>query len=348
MIKEVDGFVDGISKAVKTKLRMPKDFNRMCICGMGGSGFSGDIIADILLTLWDVPAKVIKSTTIPNWVDDKTLVIASSHSGNTKETLMMYDQAKERGCKMIVITGGGELRDRCLRDGNKLIEVPNTIQPRSSIGFVIGYLANIVETAGGPKIKSDLARSIPALRRFRGNVWMRNPNTPAKGIAERIYGKVPTIYASVPLSMAALRWKNQMNENAKIIAFSGTIPELNHNEIVGWSNLDVESSCRPVFICEDGVPDTDISMLDESIEILRSVGLDPEVIRIDGRTALERSLKAIMLGDYVSLFLASMNGVDPVDVEPIKNFKQRLAELLGRKKNDGAKKKKEVKEKKAK
>jgi glucose/mannose-6-phosphate isomerase len=254
---------------------------------------------------------------------------------------MMYDQAMKKGCKIVVITGGGELRDRCLKDGNKLIEVPNTIQPRSSIGYVIGYLTNIVETAGGPKIRSDLAKSIPALRKFRGNVWIRNPDTPAKKIAERIHGKVPVIYATPTLSVAALRWKNQMNENSKIIAFSGTIPELNHNEIVGWSNLDSISSCRPMLIYEDGVPDAEISMLDESIEMMRSSGLDPEVVRISGRTALERSLKAIMLGDYVSLFLASMNGVDPVDVEPIRNFKQKLAMLLGRNSAGKPKKKKE-------
>jgi len=341
MIKEVDGFVDGIAKAIKTKLRMPKDFNRMCICGMGGSGFSGDIVAGILLTQWNIPVKVIKSTSIPNWVDDRTLVIVSSHSGNTKETLMMYDQAVSRGCKIVVITGGGELRDRCLKDSNKLIEVPNTMQPRSAIGLTIGYLANIVETAGGPKIKSDLSKSIPALRKFRGNVWTRNPDTPAKKIAEGMHGKVPAIYATIPLSMTALRWKNQMNENSKIMAFSGTIPELNHNEIVGWVSLNGVSSCRPVLIYEDSGSDGEASMLDESIENLRSSGLDPEVIRIEGRTELERSLKAIMLGDYVSLFLASMNGVNPIDVEPIKNFKQRLAELLGRGSAGKPKKKKD-------
>jgi len=347
MIKEVDNFVDGLAKALKTKLRMPKDFKSMCICGMGGSGFSGDIIADILPELWEIPVKVVKSTSIPNWANDKTIVIASSYSGNTKETLMMYDQAVKRGCKIVVITSGGELRDKCMRDGNKLIEVPTAIQPRSSIGYTIGYLANIVETAGGPKVKSDLIKSLPALRKFRGSVWMRNPETPAKRIAEKIHGKVPAIYASVSLSTAALRWKNQMNENSKIIAFSGTIPELNHNEIVGWSNLDNVSSCRPVIIYEDGLPDADLSMMNESIEAMRSSGLDPEVIRIEGRTGLERSLKAVMLGDYVSLFLARMNGVDPEDVGPIKNFKQRVAELLsGLKKHDGPGKKQKKEKKK--
>jgi len=340
MIKEVDNFVDGLFKAAKTRLRMPRDFNSMCICGMGGSGFSGDIIADVLPEMWNIPVKVVKSISIPNWVNDKTMVIVSSYSGNTKETLMMYDQAMKRGCKIIAITSGGELRDKCMRDGNKLIEVPTNIQPRSSVGYTIGYLANIVETVGGPKIKSDLMRSMSALRKYRGKVWMRNPETPAKKIAERIHGKVPAIYAPVSLSTAALRWKNQLNENSKIIAFSGTIPELNHNEIVGWSNTKTGSSCIPIILYEDGLPHADTLMMNETLEKMRSSGLDPEMIKIDGRTELERSLKAIMLGDYVSLFLARMNGVDPEDVEPIKNFKQKVAELLsGLRKHDKPKKK---------
>ena len=347
MIREVDNFVDGLFKAAKTRLRMPTDFNTMCICGMGGSGFSGDIIADVLPELWNIPVKVVKSTSIPNWVNEKTMVVVSSYSGNTKETLMMYDQAMKRGCKIVAITSGGELRNKCMRDGNKLIEVPTNIQPRSSIGYTIGYLANIVETVGGPKMKSDLLRSISALRKYRGKVWMRNPETPAKRIAERIYGKVPAIYAPVSLSTAALRWKNQMNENSKIIAFSGTIPELNHNEIVGWSNMTTPSSCIPVIIYEDGLPYADTLMMTESIEKMRSSGLDPEMVKIDGRTELERSLKAIMLGDYVSLFLARMNGVDPEDVGQIKNFKQRVAELLsGLRKHDGQGKKQDKPKKK--
>jgi len=332
MVQEVDRFVDGLAKSVKMRLRVPKNFNRMCVCGMGGSAMSGDIIADAVLTSWDVQVQVIRSTSLPNWMDERTLVIASSYSGNTKETLMMYDQASAKGCKIIVITSGGELRDKCLKDRNKLIEVPKKIQPRSAIGYAIGYLANIIESAGGPKIKTELTKMIPALRRYRGSIWMRNPESAAKQIAERMIKTVPAIYATGPLSATAIRWKNQINENAKMIAFNGAIPEMNHTEIIGWSECIQRSKCRPVFLCEDESPEAVGAMMQESIDVLRSSGLDPEVVTIKGRTAFERSLKAVMLGDYVSLFLASMHGVDPMDVGPIMTFKQRLAALLSRKK----------------
>jgi len=339
MIQEVDRFVDGLAKAVKTKLRMPTGFNKMCFCGMGASAMSGDIIADAVLTTWNVPVQVIRSTGIPNWADELTLIVASSYSGNTKETLMMYDQAKARGCKIVVISAGGELRDKCMKDGNKLIDVPGGMQPRSAVGYTIGYLANIIEAAGGPKVRTEIAKLIPELRRYRGKIWTRNEDSVAKEIAERLQGIVPAIYATGPLSSAAIRWKNQINENSKMIAFNGAIPEMNHNEIVGWSECIQRSKCRPVFICENETPDAVRSMMHESIDILRASGLDPEVVTVEGRTALERSLKAVMLGDYVSLFLAAMNGVDPMDVGSIKSFKKRLAAALGRKKAQPPKKK---------
>ena len=334
MIHEVDRFVDGLAKAVKIRLRMPSGFNRMCICGMGASAMSGEIIADAVMASWSIPVQVIRSTALPNWVDELTLVIASSYSGNTKETLMMYDQAMAKGCKIIVLTAGGEIMDKCLRDGNKLIEIPGGMQPRSSTGYTIGYLANIIEAAGGPKIKAELIKLIPALRKFRGKIWTRNADSQAKHIAERIYGTVPAIYATGTLSAAATRWKHQICENSKTIAFNGAIPEMNHNEIVGWSECVQRTRCRPVFLCEDEAPESEKKMMNGSIDVLRSSGLDPEVVTVDGNSMLERSLKAVMLGDYVSMFLASMNGVDPMDVEPIRTFKQRLAALLGRKRTD--------------
>jgi len=339
MVQEVDRFVDGLAKAVKTRLRINKGFDRVCICGMGGSAMSGDIIADAVFTDWDIPIQVIRSTSIPNWVDRNTLVIASSYSGNTKESLMMYDQAKAKGCKIIVITAGGELRDKCLKDSNKLIEVPTNMQPRSAIGYMVGYLVNIVETAGGPKVRTELAKMIPSLRKYRESIWMRNPDSIAKQIAERTHGTVPAIYVAGSISSVAIRWKNQINENSKMMAFSGEIEEMNHNEIVGWSECVQRSKCKPLFLCDDGMSDATGSMMNESIRILKESGTDPEVVQITGRTVLERSLKAIMLGDYVSLFLASMNGVDPMDIGPITTFKQRLAALISRKKPKKEKKK---------
>ncbi|MDR0791092.1 MAG: bifunctional phosphoglucose/phosphomannose isomerase [Methanomassiliicoccaceae archaeon] len=345
MIQEVDRFVDGLVKAAKSKLKMPSGFNKMCICGMGGSAMSGDIIADAVLASWDVPVQVIRSTRIPNWFDENTLVVASSYSGNTKETLMMYDQAQAKGCTMVVITSGGELGEKCLKDGNKLIMVPGSMQPRSAIGYTIGYLANIIEAAGGPKIKTELIKLMPTLRKFRGSIWMRNAGSLAKQIAERMHGTVPAIYATGSLSAAAVRWKNQINENSKMMAFNGAIPEMNHNEIVGWSECVQRSKCRPVFLCEQEMTDTERSMLNESIDILMSSGLDVEKVTIWGTTALEKSLKAVMLGDYVSLFLAAMNNVDPMDIGPIVKFKQKLAMLLSRKKVDKPDKKKKSKKK---
>jgi glucose/mannose-6-phosphate isomerase len=330
MSQEIDRFVDNLTKSAKTRRRMSMDFNRVCICGMGGSAMSGDIIADALLVVWDVPIHIIRSTSLPNWVDEQTLTILSSYSGDTRETLMMYDQAKAKGCKIIAVTTGGQLKKKCTKDSNKLIIIPERMQPRSSIGYTVGYIANIIQTSGGPPIADDILKFTPSLRNYRESIWMRNAESQARHIAEKICGTVPVIYAAGALSSIAVRWKNQINENSKMIAFNGAITEMNHNEIVGWSESTQRSKCIPVLLCSKHTLD---KMMDESLNIMRSSGIDPVIVAIDGETELETGLKLIMLGDYVSLFLASMNGVDPMDIGPIKTFKRKLAALLSRKKN---------------
>ncbi|MCL2608217.1 MAG: bifunctional phosphoglucose/phosphomannose isomerase [Methanomassiliicoccaceae archaeon] len=329
MALEVDGFVDGLEKAAGVKFKLPFDYKQMCICGLGASAIAGDIVADTILTRWNIPIRVIRSTAIPNWVNEDTLVIALSHSGNTKEALMMYDHAKAKRCRIIVMASGGELTDRCMKDGNMLIEMPAGIQPRSAAGYMIGYLLNIIESGGGPRVNSELKDLIPSLRTYKESIWMHNTESRAKHIAEKLRGTVPVIYASSPLSACAVRFRQQINENAKMIAFNGMITELEHSDIAGWSSA--QTMCKPVLVYEEGASDTVIGTVNRMANILRSYGSEPEIIMISGKTALERSLRAVMLGDYVSLFLASMNRVDPMDVSSIKSFKHLLSTLLEQK-----------------
>jgi len=329
MAAEVDGFVDGLKKAADADLNVPVGFKQMCICGVGASAIAGDIVADTVLTTWNVPIYVIRSTSVPNWVNEDTLVIALSYSGNTKEALMMYDHAEAKGCRIIVMASGGKLTDKCRRNGNELIVMPEGIQPRSAAGYMIGYLLNIIESSGGPDVNSELKDLIPVLREYRESIWMHNAESRAQRIAEKLRGTVPVIYAVSPLSACAVRFRHQINENAKMIAFNGTVTDLDRNEINGWSGS--ATICKPVLIYEEEAPETVKEAVNGTANVLRSYGSEPEVIMIDGRTSLERSLKAVMLGDYVSLFLASMNCVDPMDVSSIKSFKNALSTLLDQK-----------------
>lgn len=328
-IKEVDGFVNDLEEGLNHKIPLSAVFDKICICGMGASAIGGDIIADLLAQSSSYPIAVIRSMDIPKWVDDKAFVIVCSYSGDTKETLSMYGQAKERGCPMAVITAGGKLKEKCLQDGIPMFPMKGGMQPRNAVGLMVGYMANIVETIGGARCKKDVESIIPDLRKFMKEIDFNSPDSYAKSIAEDLYGTVPAIYSTTGIISSTMRWQTQINENSKMLAFSGSALEFNHNEIVGWAEGNLKTICRPVFLheCECG---QNKPMTDASIETLIEFGVDPLVVEIPGRTAIERCLRSIILGDYVSLYLAEMKGVDPLEVRSIRHFKEKAALLFNK------------------
>jgi glucose/mannose-6-phosphate isomerase len=147
-------------------------------------------------------------------------------------------------------------------------------------------------------------------------------------VARRINNRTPIIYSTVELSSSALRWKTQINENSKMMAFSGLMPEFNYNDISGWSEGAVRESCVPLFICEERMPKVRKKAIYAAIDVLKTYGLESMVVKIRGRTTVEKLLRAVMIGDYVSLYLAYINEVDPSEVASIAELKVRLADLL--------------------
>lgn len=333
--KEIKGFVDDLKYSICKKIRFSAVYDRICMCGMGGSGIGSDVLADFLAGSCSVPVFVIKTTDLPNWVDSKTLIIASSYSGNTLETLSMYDQAKERGCPMIAMSSGGKLKEKCQEDGYKFIPMRKGIQPRSALGLTIGYMVNIIEAIEAAEFKTEIKRIIPNLYNVRNSIDFRNQNNPAKEIADRIYGKVPVIYSTSDICGSSVRWKTQINENSKMIAFNGTISELYHNGVREWSDGMALSRCCPVILYEEKASAAVREMADRSIEAIRASGTEPIVVRIGGDSIIERSLTAIMLGDYVSVYLAHMKGVDPIEVNTIVSFKERVTKRMAGRKAPG-------------
>ena len=339
-VKETVAFVDDLKFAVSEKIKLTAKFDKICICGMGGSAIGGDLLVDLMVQASAVPMTVVRFPDIPNWVNDKTFVIVCSYSGNTKETISMYEQAVKRGCNIVVMTSGGVLKQKCIEDGKMLIQLKEGIQPRNSLGLIIGYLANIMETLGVAKCRKDMKKLIPDLNKLRNKIGFKNPDSYAKKIAAQIYGSIPVIYSTSGITASAIRWKSQINENSKMLAFNGSIPEINHNEIVGWSEGIKKFNCLPVFLYEEDAPDVMKHMANASIDTLRSSGVSPVVVVIRGKTVMERSLRAVMFGDYISLYLAFMNGVDPIEVRSIVTFKEKVANLLSKRAERVKKKKK--------
>ena len=331
MIRETSLMVGDLEKSLKQDLRLQKiEFDKIVISGMGGSAIGGDIVADSMYPVSKVPVSVVRFPELPGWVDENTLMIISSYSGNTMETLAAYDCARSRGCHIVAITSGGSLMEKCMADNNPVITIKEGIQPRNAVGYTVGYLINVIASIGGPDIRQECLKSIPALTKYKDDL------VPIDGlprnIALELYGHLPVIYSIPEMYAIASRWRAQFNENAKIVAFDGHLPDTNHNDIVGLMS-DEGKKVKPILLTDRNQSKMMKEIVNSTINTLKERGLSPYVITISGKNSFERTFKTMLLGDFISLHLAFFQSIDPSDVSAIKDLKVSLAQkLLKRKK----------------
>lgn len=311
---------DSLSQVVDVQY----DFNKVCVCGMGASAIAGDIFADFANETSSMPINVVRGVMLPRWVDSDTLTLITSYSGNTWETLELYKQALARGCPMVSVTSGGELRRLGQRDGVPTFTVPNGIQPRAALGHILGLTANTLESLGVCPSRTELLRIIPELKELRDSMMPNSGDNEAISLAESLYGTVPVIYGHPNMAASALRWKTQINENSKMLAFSGIMPEFNHNEIVGWVEGSPNMRCSPVVLYDANAPDTLKRIIDATVDSLRDSGVEVHEVQVEGDGSLEKNLRSSIIGDFVSLYLAFLRKVDPEPVASIVSLKQRL------------------------
>ena len=328
MMRETSQIVNDLDTAINQKLDLPTvEFDEILVCGMGGSAIGGDIVADCLYPVSEVPIKVIRFPDLPNWAGERSLVIVSSYSGNTRETLTVYRQAVAAGCKIIAVTSGGELMDLCAKDGVQVVTIKTGLQPRNAVGYTVGYMFNIINTVGGPGIMQDIRQSIPELRKYVNS--LKGRQSEAQRIAEHIHDSVPVIYSTSYLYSVAGRWRAQFNENAKLIAFDGHIPDTNHSDIVGLTSGS-GVVIKPVLLVEDGLSRFMKDIVALTTATLRNRGLSPYTIRVSGKSTFERIFRATLLGDFISLHLAFFDFKDPSDVGQITRLKKLLSTRLSR------------------
>ena len=328
MMRETSQIVNDLDTAINQKLDLPTvEFDEILVCGMGGSAIGGDIVADCLYPVSEVPIKVIRFPDLPNWAGERSLVIVSSYSGNTRETLTVYRQAVAAGCKIIAVTSGGELMDLCAKDGVQVVTIKTGLQPRNAVGYTVGYMFNIIKTVGGPGIIQDIRQSIPELRKYVNT--LKGRQSEAQKIAEHIHDSVPVIYSTSYLYSVAGRWRAQFNENAKLIAFDGHIPDTNHSDIVGLTSGS-GVVIKPVLLVEDGLSRFMKDIVALTTATLRNRGLSPYTIRVSGKSTFERIFRATLLGDFISLHLAFFDFKDPSDVGQITRLKKLLSTRLSR------------------
>jgi glucose/mannose-6-phosphate isomerase len=326
LLSQINGFVNNIEEAIGYKVQQQSDVKSVCLCGIGGSAMCGDILIDYLAPISDKHVTVVRSVSLPNWVNIHTLVVVISYSGNTKEALDIFQDSVSRGLKMVCVSSGGELVKKAKENNVPFIQVPPGIQPRAALGYLLGSVAVILQASGACAPTGALGEVIPFARSVQASLAPGVPtsNNAAKKIAQALYRKVPIVYCPRSIRSVGVRWQNQISENAKVVAFTGEIPEMNHNQMVGWLSGNEAGELKPVFLVPGALEPTVKKMTDVTIQMFNERGLDPVVVPMEGETIMENLIYGLILGDMVSYYIARINGVDPMPVEVIGEFKKRI------------------------
>jgi glucose/mannose-6-phosphate isomerase len=297
------------------------------VAGMGGSAVGARLALGALGPRLTRPFFAADGYALPSWTGPEHLVLCSSYSGNTEETLSGYDHALERGAPRVVATTGGALAERARRDGAPVIPLPGGFQPRAAVGYGLVSALEAAALAGAAPSIRDEIEAAAALAATLAAEW--GPDAPedseAKALATRLHGTVPVIAGAELTAPVAYRWKCQVNENAGLPAFASTLPELDHNEVVGWPSSRGSGSFSAVFLEDAGAHPRNALRSELTAAIAGEGATVVERVSSRGETRLERLVSLVLLGDLVSIYLAVLRGQDPVEIEPLDALKAELA-----------------------
>jgi len=294
---------------------------RVIVVGMGGSGIAGSVLAAWLRAERGAMVASVNDAQLPPWVGEGDLVVAISYSGNTLETLAATRDAMGRGTDLVGLTSGGTLRDLCGGHGLPCLLIPPGLMPRSAFGYMFGGLAALF-----PETTADVRTAAEALRVRGAKLAPRvaDAKNPAKKLAQRLKGRTPIIYGTPTYAPVARRWQTELNENAKVLAWASVLPEADHNELVGWAEDPDAKRFAPILLRDPAEIPEHRALLDATRDLLKGKAKVEEV-KAEGPTLLARMLTTLQLGDWTSLYLAVLRGVDPTPVAVIGKLKAQLA-----------------------
>lgn len=324
---------DALEKSQKWQFDLDafSDIKNAVVIGMGGSAIGGDLIRTLYASELMIPFNVVRNYSLPEYVDDESLVIASSYSGNTEETLSAFNDALERKVMIAAISTGGILKDVCEINQVPLLTIPSGMQPRAALGYsFIPILVFLEKICLVKNVIDDLGKMISHLSNSRENYIEDNPikNNQAKQLADKAHGKMVIIYSGPTLTdTVAIRWKSQICENSKNMAFVNHYSEFNHNELVGWADaVNKHKENLIVFQLRDRDDHPQIiKRMNIVKDIIEEYGIEVIDIQSKGESKLERMFYLIQLGDFVSYYLAVLNNVDPTPVDVITKLKKLLS-----------------------
>ncbi|HVO53454.1 MAG TPA: bifunctional phosphoglucose/phosphomannose isomerase [Solirubrobacterales bacterium] len=292
----------------------------LLLCGMGGSAIGGDLAAAALGERLTRPMATVRGYELPSWATTEWTVVCCSYSGNTEETLACFAAAEALGARRIVVSTGGALVDQAREAGVPVVGLPGIFQPRAAVAYMFVAAAEAAALAGvAPRIHTEIDTAAAFLAEQADDLRTR-----AAGLAADLAASIPVFYGADLTAPVARRWKTQVNENAKLASFFAELPEADHNEICGWNEVAAGAGLAAVFLEDADQHPRERRRIELTAE---SVSESATAIRVEtvGETRVERLLWATMLGDLVSLELAERRGVDPLPVEAIERFKERMA-----------------------
>ncbi len=302
----------------------------VAVIGMGGSAAAGDLVRSVFIDRLTVPLVSIRDYELPAWVGADTFVVAVSHSGSTEETISAFSAALSRRCPAAVISSGGPLTDVAKRVGLPSLIYPDESQPRAALGYSLVLLAGLLERSGLLELGDDEVET--AIADTESAVASSRPDEAteanrAKQLAWSLVGRLPVIEASGFLAPVARRWKTQLNENANTGGWAEELPEATHNAVVGYEQPDtVRDDLFVVLLASELDHPRNARRLAATKQLLTTAAIAHQSIQIDGQARLGQAMAGVVLGDYVSTYLALLYGVDPTPVEAIDFVKASLSD----------------------
>ncbi|HET9161818.1 MAG TPA: bifunctional phosphoglucose/phosphomannose isomerase [Solirubrobacterales bacterium] len=292
----------------------------LLVCGMGGSAIGGDLAAAALGERLTAPLLTVRGYALPSWATAEWAVLCSSYSGGTEETLSCFAAAEALGARRVVASTGGALTERARAAGDPVIGLPGLLPaPRTAVAYMLVCALEVAAAAGiAPRVAEEIEAAAAFLEGQRDELRHL-----AGEVAGVIGDRVPVIHGAGPTAAAARRWKTQVNENAKLPAFCSELPEADHNEICAWGAAEAASLAAVLLEDRDQHPRVGLRFDLTAAEVERD-GAPAVRIEAAGESRVERLLWTVMLGDLVSLELASKRGRDPMPIEAIDRLKARL------------------------
>jgi glucose/mannose-6-phosphate isomerase len=308
------------NKAILTSVK--NEIHNVLICGLGGSGIGGSIVTELIAPTGTVPVNVTKGYFIPAYVNKNTLVIISSYSGNTEETLNCMELAIKKDAKIVCITSGGKVAELAKKNNLDHIIVPGGMPPRSCLGYsltqlfyVLGFF-NIINDG----YKKELEAALKLIETEKPNIIAE-----ATTVAKKLLNKIPVIYATTYNEGIAIRFRQQLNENSKILCWHHIIPEMNHNELVGWTTKNDDLAV--VILLDKDDYSRNLARVEINKEVIKKYTSSITEIFSKGNSAIEKAIYFIHFGDWVSVILGELRGADLTEVNVINELKSALSKI---------------------